>query len=189
MQLDLGVVQRREEREALQVVEMKVTQHDVDDAHIFGHQARTKSADARTRIEDGDRTVRKPQLYTRRVAAVAHCRRAGRRDRPPTSPDSGQHCHVVAGQNATRTPAKSSGLQNSGIAENSTSLRSPSGLVTRLTPCDGRRSSSATTSGSSLRSYGVPSGLVGLNFAAHSPWRSSPVCPNWPPKATAAASL
>ena len=71
MHLEVGVVQRVEEAQALDVIHVEVREEHVDPAHAFG-QARREPADPGAGIEHEELTGVVAHLDARRVPAVAH---------------------------------------------------------------------------------------------------------------------
>src|SRR5713101_4628234 len=69
MHFGLGVIQRREEVQALEVIHVQVCQQDIHTAH-GARERRTKPTDAGARTKDEHGTVRPTHFHTRGVAAI-----------------------------------------------------------------------------------------------------------------------
>ena len=91
---DAVIPERREEAEALEVVEVQVGQEEVDRAVCRVEEVEAKRADTGAGIQDERRVVVEQHLDAGRVAAVRHGVGAGGRNRASTAPDLQAHRHV-----------------------------------------------------------------------------------------------
>ena len=91
MQIDFSEPEWRKECEALDVVEMKMGQDDMEDAKAFAFAVGPQPPDARPCIENDERALSGAKLDAGRVAAVTNRLRTGARDRSPAAPDGRAH--------------------------------------------------------------------------------------------------
>ena len=131
----LGVPERREEPEALEVVEMEVGQEEVDSTRPAPGEVEAELADSGPGVQHQGRVVAERDLDAGRVAAVPDGLRPGRRHRAAASPDLHLRRHLVlvgsyVRQKITTAPTNSSVCAKSGNAVASSSRSTPSALVT-----------------------------------------------------------
>ena len=89
--VDSGIEEKREEAEALDVVEVEMGEQQVEVVERFVGQGAAEIPDARACVDDDDRTAGASQLQARRVAAVTHGRLARCGERASASPDPRLH--------------------------------------------------------------------------------------------------
>src|SRR5262249_22686443 len=88
-----GYKKRREKRDALDVIPMRVANEDMT-AQAFGtsrHQLLTKRMSSGSAIEDNECSSRRAHLDARRVSAVASGARSGLCDRTSSTPELNAH--------------------------------------------------------------------------------------------------
>ncbi len=88
------VPERREEPEALEVIEVEVGQEEVDAPGAAFEEVDAERADAGTGVQDERRPVVEKHLDARCVAAVGLRGGTGRRYRATTAPDLQAHGHI-----------------------------------------------------------------------------------------------
>ena len=128
--LDVGIKQRPEEPEALQVVKMEMAKQDVQLRARSRLQLDAEWPYPGAGVEHKDLSARKPHLNARRVAAVLDGIRAGRSDRAAASPHARLHqassSSSSTSQNTETTPCISAVEPNNGYAVACTRRCTPS---------------------------------------------------------------
>ena len=92
-----GCERRQEERQALDVVGVRVRQEQVEPERSLVGEGEPKLAGAGAAIEDEQRAVVGRDLDARRVTPVAECLGAGRRDRTARAPEADADLSVLRG--------------------------------------------------------------------------------------------
>ena len=180
-----GPERRREEHEALDVVEVEVGEEDVHARGLLV-QRQPEAADAGARVEHHDGAVGERDLHARGVAAVARGLGPGRGDRPARPPDL--HLHVSGSpspvvQKIPSAPGKPS-VATIGMALTSISRQPPWSTVWIWWRwCAGRPLRSAMVSGSWSNGSGSPLVPEGPQARVHS---SGGIVP--PPRSAARAA-
>jgi hypothetical protein len=92
MDMRVGHPERREEPQALEMVEVKVGEEEVDSPRPFADELETERADAGSGVEDEDRSVAEANLEAGRVSSVAQRPGTRRRERSAAAPDPDPQC-------------------------------------------------------------------------------------------------
>ena len=125
-ELPAGPPERCEEAEPLDMIEMEVSETDVEHAVLPFEKPLSELADPGARVEDQSRAVGELELDAGRVAAVSDGRRPRRGERSTRSPDADDHGAAGSSQKIDMTPTTSSGCERSGNAVTVISWSRPS---------------------------------------------------------------
>ena len=151
-----GRKQRREEHEALNVVEVEVGQEDVDAVRL-GREREAEAADAGACVEHHERAVGQRDRHARGVAPVAAGLPPRRRHRPASTPDRHLQVRPPRRRVTRRSPSPCvPDMVTIGIAVTWISCSRPSRARMRKRPSAGRLRRRATVSGSSCQGSAGP---------------------------------
>jgi hypothetical protein len=131
--VEVGIEERLEEPEALQVVEMEMAEQNME---LWAHGSLHRDAEwtnSSARIEHEDVSARESHFNAGRIATVPDRIRTGRGDRAAASPHASLHQASLASsatcQNTDTTPCISASVPNNGYAVACTSRCTPSNPV------------------------------------------------------------
>ena len=165
-----GLEQRPEEAEALQVVEVKVRQQDVDLASVGRGSSRRREGACRCRRRGraGARSPARPDAA--RVAAVAHRVGPGRRERTTTTPHACAHqrspLRSSSGQNTVTTPCSAPARRTRDTRSRQLLGGCRRTRSHRTRRCAGRRWKNATPAGESAPDIGVAVRMAEIDLLA-----------------------
>src|SRR5207302_4884375 len=184
--LRIGTEERREEEQALDVVQVKVAEQDVD-IGAGGGQVRRQLANAGARVEDQLRAVGGRDVHARGVASIAHRLRTGAGERAARAADLQSH-QLTPSQKIASAPLWPP-RPTTGNAVTSISCALPSAASMRIGACAGRASLTAIDSGSCSSASGSPLRSCGVKRPPQSWGAMGPASSKRIPSSSPAGSL
>src|SRR6266516_132453 len=183
------IPERREEAQSFEVVEVEVSEAEMDLPHAAVQELETQPSDPGAGVEHENRAVVQRDLDAGRVSAVGDGLRPRCWHRAAAAPDRHAHAAPYSRQKIATIPTNSSACAKSGNAVTATSRSTPSMLLMRRSSCAARRWSKAMRVGQRSGESGSESGVSGSKRADHASSVFSPSSANGRPTTDSAASL